>query len=211
MTSDEALARYVDSLFVREPALLVELRETLEEKGFPTIQVPGRTGRVLELLTLLVAPGRILEIGTLGGYSALWMARGLPSGGRILTLEKDPERAAMARSFIERAGESGRIEVRVGDARAVVPELGSDGTYDLVFIDADKESYTFYLEQSARLLRPGGLLLADNALWHGRVVEEDPDEPTRGVQEFNRRLAARGDFRSTILPVGDGVALGVRV
>lgn len=207
----EELTTYVDELFVREPPLLAELRETLEAGEMPTIQVPARTGRVLELVARAIGARRALEIGTLGGYSALWLVRGMPADGRVLTVEREPEHAAVARKFVDRADESSRIEVRVGDAREVVPELGPDTSWDLVFIDADKEGYPTYLEEAGRLLRPGGVVLADNALWQGRVADPEPDdEATRGVRAFNRALADSPDFRATILPVGDGVAFGVR-
>lgn len=210
MTSADALADYVDGLFVREPPLLAELRERLDRGSFPAIQVPAATGRVLELIARLMEARRVLEIGTLGGYSALWLLRGMPSDGEIVSLEKEAEHAALAREFVERAGETERTEIRVGDARELVPGLAPDGGWDLVFIDADKESYPIYLEEAARLLRPGGAVLADNAFWQGRVVEDDDDPATRGVRAFNRALADSEDFRATVLPVGDGVALGVR-
>ncbi|MFW6199925.1 MAG: O-methyltransferase, partial [Gemmatimonadota bacterium] len=188
-----------------------ELRGELEERGFPLIQVPARTGRVLELLARMVNAKRVLEIGTLGGYSALWLLRGMAPGGKLVTVEKEPDRADLAGELFERAGEADRVEIRVGDARGVVAELGPDGAWDLVFIDADKEGYTGYLTQAVRLLRPGGLVVADNALWEGRVVDgNDREASTEGVRAFNRALADGDDFRATILPVGDGVALGVR-
>lgn len=208
----ESLREYVDSLFIDEPLLLSELRAELEERGFPLIQVPARTGRLLELLARAVDASRVLEIGTLGGYSALWLLRGMASDGRLVTVEKEPNHAELARDFIDRAGETDRVEIRLGDAREVVRDLGSDGQWDLVFIDADKEGYTEYLIQAARLLRPGGLVVADNALWDGRVVdEEDTSSSTEGIRAFNRALSESKTFRGTILPVGDGVALGVRV
>ncbi|MDX1568827.1 MAG: O-methyltransferase [Longimicrobiales bacterium] len=208
---DDAVLEYVDALFVEEPALLSELRQELEERGLPLIQVPARTGRVLELLARVADARRVLEIGTLGGYSALWLLRGMAPDGRLVTVEKVPEHAELARELFQRAGEAHRVEVRVGDAREVVSELGLDGTWDLVFIDADKEGYSGYLAQAARILRPGGVVLADNALWQGRVLdEEDREASTEGVRAFNRALARSDDFQATILPVGDGVAFGVR-
>lgn len=207
----DPLQEYVDGLFVREPDLLAELRAALEERGFPSIQVPARTGRVLELLALATEARRVLEIGTLGGYSTLWLLRGMHPEGRIVTVEKVPAHAELARKFLDRAGEGERVDVRVGEARDVVAELGPDRAWDLVFIDADKEGYVEYLSHAGRLLRPGGLVLADNALWKGRVVdEEDTESSTRGVRAFNRALAGSDAFRATILPVGDGIAMGVR-
>lgn len=209
---DEDLQRYIEELFVREPPLLAELRSDLEDRGLPTIQVPGQTGRVLELLARTLGARRVLEVGTLGGYSGLWLLRGMAPEGRLVTVEREPEHAELAREYFSRAGVSERVELRIGEARAVLPDLGPDGEWDLVFIDADKEGYTTYLSHAERLLRPGGLVLADNALWRGRVVDQDDREAsTQGVRRFNRALAGSGAFRGTILPVGDGIALGVRV
>lgn len=206
----DALTRYVDDLFVHEPALLADLRSEMERRDFPMIQVPARTGLLLELVVRAIGARRILEIGTLGGYSSLWMVRGMGEDGRIVTLEREPDHAALARSWIERAGEAGRIRVVEGEARDLLPDLDADA-YDLVFIDADKEGYSLYLEHALRLLRPGGIVLADNALWRGRVADPEVDDaPTRGLRAFNRDLAAHPALASTILPVGDGVALGVK-
>ena len=206
----DPLERYAADLFDREDPLLTELRAEMERRGFPLIQVPVRTGLLLRILVAATAARSVLEIGTLGGYSALWMAAALPAGGRILSLEKETERAALAREFIEVAGVEGLVEVREGVAAELLPGIGPEGGYDLVFLDADKESYTLYLEHAARLLRPGGLLLADNAFWQGRVLEEAGDPATEGIQAFNRALAASEAFLATIVPSGDGVAIGVR-
>jgi len=210
LIDEGALAEYVDGLFVREPPLLAELRKTLEESDFPTIQVPARTGRVLELVARMVGARRVLEIGTLGGYSALWLLRGMPEDGRILTLERESDHAELARRFLARDGAAERVDVREGDARELLPEVGPDGAWDLVFVDADKEGYLDYLEAARRLLRPGGVVLADNVLWSGRILEDQADEATEALKTFNRTLAASPHFRATILPLGDGVALGVR-
>lgn len=208
---DDELRAYVDDLFIQEPPLLAELRADLEERGFPTIQVPARTGRVLELLALTVDASRVLEVGTLGGYSGLWLLRGMAPDGRLVTVERDPDHAELAGEYFRRAGVADRVDLRIGEAREVLPKLGEAGAWDLVFIDADKEGYTEYLSHAERLLRPGGLVLADNALWQGRVVDEDDhDASTEGVRAFDRALAGSRAFRSTILPVGDGIALGVR-
>ncbi len=208
----DSLEAYAEELFVREDPLLAELRAELHARGFPLIQVPARTGLLLSILVRACGARKIVEVGTLGGYSALWMSRALPGNGRLVTFELDDERAALAREFVDRAGRSEVIEVQVGDAAELLPALGPDGGWDLVFLDADKERYGAYLKQAERLLRPGGLLLADNAFWKGRVLEESAqaDAQTRALQEFNRALAGHPSFDATILPVGDGVALGVR-
>ena len=205
----DALEAWADGLFTREPPLLAELRAELEARGLPLIQVPARTGLLLRLLVLATGARRVLEVGTLGGYSALWMAEALPAGGGLLTLEREPEHAALAREFVRRAGLADRIEVREGVALELLPAVGPERGFDLVFLDADKESYLAYLDHARRLLRPGGLVVADNAFWQGRVLEEAPEDPsTRGIVAFDRALAAADDFVATILPVGDGVAVG---
>lgn len=208
----DELEVYAADLFVREDPLLVELRAELEARGFPLIQVPARTGLILSLLVRTLDARRILEVGTLGGYSALWMARAMSTDGELLSLEKDPGHAEMAREFVARAGLSDAVSVWVGDATDLLPDIGPDGSFDLIFLDADKESYATYLEHARRLLRPGGLLLADNAFWRGRVLQDpdEADEATRALQAFNRTLAGHSDFDATIIPAGDGVAMAVR-
>ena len=209
-TLHQRLADYAASLFATEDELLAEVRREMERRDFPMIQVPASTGKLLQVLVAAVGGRRVLEIGTLAGYSAIWMARALPADGRLLTLEKEEEHATVARRFLERAGLSDVVEVRVGEATELLGEIGPDGGWDVVFVDADKESYPLYAEHAARLLRPGGLLLADNALWHGKVVEPDPDETTRSVLGFNEAMAASEAFTATVVPVGDGVMVAAR-
>lgn len=207
----EALEAWADDLYVREDAVLANLCSAMEERDLPLIQVPARTGLLLHLMVRATGARRVLEIGTLAGYSAVWMGRALPPDGRLLTLEKEPGHAELARESLRGAGLDDRVEVREGRAADLLPELDA-GAWDLVFIDADKESYPLYLEHAARLLRPGGVVLADNAFWHGEVLEDDPvEESTKRLLDFHRQLAASPDFQATVLPVGDGVALGVRV
>jgi caffeoyl-CoA O-methyltransferase len=150
-----------------------------------------------------------LEVGTLGGYSAIWMARGLPAGGRLVTIEIDERNAEFARTYFARAGLEDRIELRIGRALDVLPAFDGEH-FDAIFLDADKEPLPTYFEWAVRLLRPGGLVIADNALWGGRVLDpETLDEGTRGVREFNRRLSSDERVLGTIVPVGDGLALAV--
>lgn len=206
----DALETWTADRYAHEDVVLRDVRAAMEEAGLPLIQVPARTALVLHILVRATGASRVLEIGTLGGYSAVWMGRALPPGGRLVSLEKEPAHAAVARASLRRAGLEDRVEVREGEAAEILPGLPA-GSWDLVFIDADKEGYPLYLREAARLLRPGGLLLADNAFWSGRVLEEDPaEESTRALQAFHRTLADSGDFTATVLPVGDGVALGVR-
>jgi predicted O-methyltransferase YrrM len=208
-TVTPALTGYIEDRFATEDPVLIELRSALSDHGMPSIQVSPSTGRVLEILVRATGGRRVLEIGTLGGYSAIWMARGLASGGTLTTLELNSDHAEFARRFLHRAGVADRVEVREGDARSILPGLGPDGSYDLVFVDADKAGYATYAQQAWRLLRPGGLLVADNLLWSGRIVEEAEDEDTRALQRFNEELA-RGAHPATILPVGDGLGVAVK-
>ena len=210
MSDDVLLSGYIRGLFAAEDETLEELRYEISRRGLPEIHISAEQGRVLQVLLRAVGARRVLEIGTLGGYSALWMARALPSDGRLLSLEIDPDRAEFAREFARRAGLESLIEVRVGDAAEVLPSLDAEEPFDAVFIDADKERYPAYLEQALRLLRPGGLVIGDNALWRGRVLDEEPEEEsTRAIQAFNRSLADDPRLTATILPIRDGMAVAV--
>ena len=208
--ADPRLHAFIRKLFVEEDEVLRGLRAEMEARELPLIEVPQETGKVIHTLIRAVAPRRVLEVGTLAGYSAIWIGRALPDGGRLLSLELREDHAELAREFLGRAGLSDRVEVRVGDARELLPGIGPDGSFDVVFLDADKESYPEYLEQARRLLRPGGLLLADNALWQGKVLEEGGSEADRGIRAFDGAVAADPDFTATVLPVGDGVLVAVK-
>jgi caffeoyl-CoA O-methyltransferase len=205
------LSSYVEGLFAPEDALLEEIRRESERQGLPAISISAEVGRLLQVLLAANGADRVLEIGTLSGYSAIWMARALPDHGYLLTLEVDPGRAQLARSFVERAGLAHRVDVQIGDATALLPELERAGErFDAIFIDADKESYEAYLDHALALVRPGGLIMADNAFWSGRVLEPEPDEEgTRAVQRFNRRLADDERLLATVVPIRDGLAVAV--
>ena len=208
----DGLDAYVQKLFAREDDCLREIRGRADAAGLPRIQLPPATARAVQLLLRAAGAKRVVEVGTLAGYSAVWIGRALPSDGRLTTLEIDPARAEEARRSVEAAGLAGRVEVRAGDAVETLAEIGPDGSVDAVFLDADKERYAAYLEEAARLLRPGGLLMADNAFWKGLVLapESSGDERAALIHDFNQRLAADPRYDATILPVGDGLAAAVR-
>ena len=169
------------------------------------------TARAVQILLRASGARRVLEIGTLAGYSAVWIARGLPPDGSLLTLEIDPDRAAVARRSLEVAGVADRVEVRVGDALDLMAALDPDPPFDAVFLDADKERYCEYLGQAARLVRRGGLLMADNAFWRGGVLDPaGSGELAAHIHRFNESVAADPRFEATILPVGDGLMVAVR-
>jgi caffeoyl-CoA O-methyltransferase len=189
--------------------VLADLREAADREGLPPIAISAVTGRLLQILLTAVRAERVLEVGTLGGYSAIWMARGLSATGRLITIEIDERHAEFARSYFERAGLAARIELRIGRALDVLPSFDGE-RFDAIFLDADKEPLPTYFDWALRLLRPGGLLIADNALWGGRVLDPDTeDEGTRGVREFNRRLSSDERVCGTIVPVGDGLAVAL--
>lgn len=208
---DERLSDYVRDLFAGEDAVLTDLRHEIKRQGLPEIHISPQLGRLLEVLLAAVGARRVLEIGTLGGYSALWMVRALPLGGRVVTLEIDPSRAAFARKYFEEAGRGDMIQVRVGDARGTLAAMVEEAVepFDAVFIDADKESYVEYLDWSLQLVRPGGLVLADNAFRNGRVLDTAPDAATRGILAYNERVATDERLASTVIPIRDGLAVSV--
>jgi caffeoyl-CoA O-methyltransferase len=200
---------YLAALFAPEDATLLALREEADRSGLPPISISPDEGRLLQVLLRAVGARRVLEVGTLGGYSAIWMARALPADGSVLTLEIEASYADFARRHLARAGVADRVEVRVGRALDLLPALDGE-RFDAVFLDADKEPLPTYFDWALRLLRPGGLLIADNALWGGRVLDERvDDEATRAVREFNRRLATDPRVTGIVVPTHDGVGIGI--
>ena len=200
---------YISALFAPEDSLLVSLREEADRTGLPPIAVSADEGRLLQVLLTSIGARRVLEVGTLGGYSAIWMARALPDDGELLSIEIEQKHAEFARRYVERAGLSSKVEVRVGRALDVLPSLDGE-RFDAVFIDADKEPMPTYLDWALRLLRPGGLVIADNTLWGGKVFDDaENDEKTRAVREFNRKMATDPRVLSILVPTHDGVAIGV--
>ena len=176
-----------------------------KDAGLPAIDVSRLQGRFLEFLVRISGARRVLEIGTLGGYSTLWLARALPEGGGVVTLELEPHHAAVARSNFQNAGLQGRIDLRVGPAikslaALAQPALSPAGLFDLIFIDADKESYPEYLSASLKLSRPGTIVVADNVVRDGKVADADCDDPrVQGVRRFMELVAAEPRLSTTVL------------
>jgi caffeoyl-CoA O-methyltransferase len=191
--------RYISQLFAVEDDVLQMTHAAMQEAGLRPINVSASSGQLLHLLARLIGARRVLEIGTLGGYSAIWLARALPADGQLITLEIDEHHAAVARRNLARAGLDTQVEVRTGPALATLAALIETGVapFDLIFIDADKESYVDYLHKAVALLREGGLILADNTL------RPDMLEGTlnSGASRYNAAVAAHPALLSTIVPV----------
>jgi predicted O-methyltransferase YrrM len=197
-----AVDRYIGSALLRDdPSFESALRESAAA-GLPPIQVSPAQGKFLQLLAQALGARRILEIGTLGGYSTLWLARALPAGGSVITLEFDPKHASVARGNLAQAGLSGVVEVRIGDARQTLPLLAAEGRgpFDLVFIDADKAGYPEYFEWAMKLSRPGSLIIADNVVRGGAVADEASADPSvLGVRRMNELVAAERRVSATVV------------
>ena len=209
--------RYIaDWLVPPDPALDAALKAS-DEAGLPAINVSPNQGKLLMLLAQIRGARSILEIGTLGGYSTIWLARALPADGRLVTLEYDPKHAAVARENIARAGFADRVDVRVGRALDTLPQLHAEkrGPFDLVFIDADKQSNPEYFAWALKLTRRGSLIIADNVVREGRVVDSGSgDASIRGVRRLYELFAAEPRVSATALQtVGskgyDGFALAL--
>ncbi len=187
---------YLGGLLLPPDPMLDAALAASDAAGLPAISVAPNQGKMLHLLVRVTGARRVLEIGTLGGYSTIWLARGLPTGGRLVTLEYEPRHAEIARANIARVGLADRVEVRVGSAHATLPALAAEkgAPFDLVFIDADKQSYAEYFDWALRLTRPGGLIIADNVIRQGAVADADSaDERAVGVRRFYERVAAAGE------------------
>ncbi len=190
---------YIADLFAPEDEILQRTRAEMQAAGLSPINVSPTGGRLLQLLAQMTGARRILEIGTLGGYSAIWLARALPQGGKLISLEIDEHHAAVARRNLAAAGLAETVEVRVGPALAGLQamEQAGEAPFDVVFIDADKDGYVAYLDKAVALVRDGGLILADNTL---RPDMLDP-AGDGGAKRYNAAVAAHSALLSTIVPV----------
>lgn len=203
-----SIETYIERHSDKEPELLRQLTRETHSKVLQSRMLSGHyQGRLLSLISQLVGPKNILEIGTYTGYSALCLAEGLQQDGALHTIDINEELYDFQRLYFDRSGMGEKIHQHLGDAREIIPEI--DLEFDLVFIDADKPNYPVYLDLIFEKLRPGGVLLSDNVLWSGKVIQElqEGDDSTEALMEYNRKLAEDPRFHTVMLPVRDGLTI----
>jgi predicted O-methyltransferase YrrM len=206
---DTRTFRYIADRTTAEDPFLAELKQAARAEDFPPIWIAPEQIAFLQILLRTAGARRVVEVGTLAGVSAIGMARALPPGGKVETIELDPKHAEFAERWIARSNVADRVELLRGAGAEVLVRLPA-GAYDAAFIDADKPGYPVYLRECLRLVRSGGLILVDNALAFGRLFSEDPDESVKAVRTFNDLMAATPELQSVIVPIGDGMWVGVR-
>ena len=211
MILERNIEEYIENHTTPEDDVLKSLNRATHLKTFYPNMLSGSVqGKFLEMISHMLKPRRILEIGTFTGYSAIAFAKGLPDGGKIITLEMNDEMEPFIREYIEKSGMEDKIQLIMGDALEIIP--GLDEMFDLVFIDADKEQYVDYYELALQKLRPGGFILADNVLWGGKAVnDKKPDKETKGIRRFNEHVKNDNRVEQVMLSVRDGLMLARKV
>jgi caffeoyl-CoA O-methyltransferase len=204
----QPIEEYIDLMSTEESDILRHVtRETYLHQIYPKMISGKVQGKFLEMLSRMIGPERILEIGTFTAYSTVCLAQGLTTNGKLITIEKNPELEETIVKHLELAGLKQRVQVIIGDALEVIPRLSC--CFDLVFIDADKEFYTEYFTVALPLVKTGGFILADNVLWSGKVIEEEAkaDKETKGIIRFNNYIADCAEVENVILPIRDGISV----
>jgi caffeoyl-CoA O-methyltransferase len=202
------MEKYIDSLYKEDEDLLRVIQQ-IEKENMPQISIASGYGRLLTLLVKMSKAKRIIEIGALGGYSGICLARGLESEGTLLSLELKSEFADIAKKNLEAAGFSDKFHYRIGDAKETLNQLKEEGEqFDFFFIDADKSGYPYYLEAAIQISTPGAIIVGDNTLLHGKINDSQQQSTSvRAMREFNRMVAEDPRLESTILPAYDGLAI----
>ena len=201
---------YLAARTAPEDDFLARLSRAAEEAGIPAIAIAPEQASFLQILLKAAGARRVIEVGTLAGYSAISMARALPADGRLTTIEIDEEHAAFAKEWVAASDVADRVEVLVGSGVDRLPELEA-GSADAMFLDADKAGYAAYLDHALRLVRPGGMILVDNAFAFGSLFEDgDVEESVLAIRSFNDRMAQSTDLHGIIVPIGDGLWVGVK-
>ena len=210
--SNKEIYNYIDNHSSDESDILYELRRETELKCLNPIMLSGKIqGNFLVIISKLIKPFNVLEIGTYTGYSTLCIAKGLNPAGMIHTIDKNEELLQIQNKYFEKSGFRNQIKQYTGDALAIIPKLKFD--FDMVFLDADKENYVKYLELISPILKPGGVLLTDNVLWHGKIVEssENQDRVTRLIDNFNKKILEDKSLKTVMLPIRDGISLTLKL
>jgi caffeoyl-CoA O-methyltransferase len=212
----EELYDYIERTFHPEDSTLGKIRERSEKAGLPSIQVGSMDGLHLEVLASATQPRKIVEIGTLGGYSGTHLARALQPGGKLFTFEYEPRHAEVARQSFKDAGVAEKTEIFLGEALKNLPKIESEGPFDVIFIDADKPNYPRYLAWAEKNIRVGGMIIGDNTFGWGLITassfsSEEERTAILAVREFNQRLAQNDRFKTTILPTGEGLTVAIRL
>ncbi|MBK8388852.1 MAG: class I SAM-dependent methyltransferase [Saprospiraceae bacterium] len=204
MITNPEIDLYIDQYKTQSSSLLLDLERATHLQVLAPQMLSGQTqGNLLSILSTMMRPQRVLEIGTYTGFSAICLAEGLSPHGLLYTIDVNNEIEDIARKYIERSPKAAQIQFLVGDAKTIIPTLKE--SWDLVFIDADKESYSLYYEMVVDQVRPGGIILADNVLWYGKVVQEEKDKKTRLIHEFNVMVSKDHRVKNVILPLRDGI------
>jgi predicted O-methyltransferase YrrM len=203
--------QFLRNTFHTDDAALERLQADAEKAGLPAISIGPEQGKFLQVLIQLGGAKKVLEIGALGGYSGAWMARALPAGGKLISLELEEKHAVFTRGQWAALGLSDKTEIRVGPALDNLPGLADEAPFDLIFIDADKNNYPAYLEWALRYSRPGTVILGDNVSMGGRLADPDRQENAgiRGMRRFAEAMAGDERLVSTVVPYADGIAMGV--
>ena len=211
---EETLADYIQSISLREPDILRQLREETAKLSMAQMQISAEQGQFMALLVQLIGAKKTLEIGVFTGYSALAVALALPNDGKVIACDISEEYMAIAKDFWGRAGVSEKIDLRIAPALETLEKLITEGeaeSFDLAFIDADKRNYENYYERVLTLLRPGGLILIDNVLWSGKVVDPTiTDKQTQAIREFNQKLHQDSRINLSLIAIADGLTLALK-
>ena len=210
--SNKEIYNYIDNHSSEESDILYELRRETELKCLNPIMLSGKIqGNFLAIISKLIKPFNVLEIGTYTGYSTLCIAKGLNPAGMIHTIDKNEELLQIQNKYFEKSGLRNQIKQYTRDALAIIPKLKFD--FDMVFLDADKENYVKYLELISPKLKPGGVLLTDNVLWHGKILEssENQDKVTRLIDNFNKKIVEDKSLKTVMLPMRDGISLTLKL
>lgn len=202
----QAIQQYIEQHTSDESALLKKINRDTQANVLKPRMLSGHVqGRFLSLISKLIQPKRILEIGTYTGYSAVCLAEGLAVGGQLTTIDINEELETKVRTSFKEAGLSDIIDYRIGNAQKIIPLLND--VFDLVFIDADKENYSLYFDLVIDKVKPGGLILADNVLWSGKIVAPKPDKDTQAIIDFNRKVQEDNRVENLLLSLRDGIMM----